>query len=264
MDDQPSDKVPSPDPTRLTTAQLNREIANLRELLEMIINGKVEFLRAELGGIKENFVTRLTDIDRAIALREKMVDSWPASFIEKIEALRALHNERFTSIQTQFKERDVRMEQNSRDAKIAVDAALQAAKEAVTEQNRSSSLAISKSDSATTKQIDTMGTMVQSAIAGLNLQIGDVKERITRIEGEGKGMVNETSRVQVESGAHHAVNANVIGVVGLVVGSLIGLGGLLVAFFDSSSKQAAAPMTSAATAQVPQIIVVPSLPATKP
>lgn len=231
----PQGSTPVPDPTTLTQEALRRDIGALERLLEV----------------------RLDGMDKAVSLRERMVDQQPAINDKKIEHLRELHNEKFNAIQLQFVERDVRTEQTSRDSKVAVDAALQAAKEAVSEQNKSSALAIGKSDAATTKQIDTMGTLIQSTIAGINSQIGDLKERLTRIEGEGKGHT-------IEASTNRSVNSNMTAVIGLVVGSLIGLGGLLVAFMDNNGRSPAVGLTgamSSAPTLPPQIIVVPFQPA---
>src|SRR5665213_4442028 len=93
---------PIPDPSTLTTSQLHRELASLRELIE----------------------ARLDGTDKRIEI--------------------------------QFAERDKRADQAAKDSKSAVDAAFAAAKEAVSEQNKSSALAISKSETATTKQIDSI------------------------------------------------------------------------------------------------------------
>ena len=231
----PQGSTPVPDPTTLTQEALRRDIGAMERLLEV----------------------RLDGMDKAIMLRERIVDQQPAINDKKIEHLRELHDEKFNAIQLQFVERDVRTEQTSRDSKVAVDAALQAAKEAVSEQNKSSALAIGKSDAATTKQIDTMGTLIQSTIGGINSQISDVKERLTRIEGEGKGHT-------IEASTNRSVNSNMTAVIGLVVGSLIGLGGLLVAFMDNNGRSPAVGFTGAmspAPTLPPQIIVVPFQPA---
>jgi len=85
---------------------------------------------------------------------------------QKIDAQRDVQNEKFTAIQTQFKERDTRSDQTAKDNKSAIDAAFNAAKEAV-----------SKSEGTTVKQIDQFDG-----------KINDVKDRLTRIEGKGAGI----------------------------------------------------------------------------
>ncbi len=156
---------PIPDPTILTTQQLHRELFGLREIVE----------------------ARLNAMDRASEIVDKQITRVPSDAVAQMEHLKELHEEKFKSIQVQFTERDTRTEQTSRDSKVAVDAALQAAKEAVGEQNKSSALAIAKSETATTKQIDQQGLLIQTATAGLNDKIDDIKDRLTLIEGKSTG-----------------------------------------------------------------------------
>jgi ribosome maturation protein Sdo1 len=137
--------------------------------------------------IREIIETRLDGMDIAIRLLQDTADKFPARIDEKIGSLRAVHEERFVSIQTQFAERDVRTEQAAGAVKIAVDAALQAQKEAVGEQNKSSALAIAKSETSTTKQIDQIGTLIQNNTKAFDDKISDVKDRVNRIEGMGAG-----------------------------------------------------------------------------
>ena len=153
---------PVPDPTVLTTEQLLRENKWLRELIE----------------------GRLDGMDRAVEqVQQSILDKIPSEIDLRVEHLKELHDEKFASIQTQFEERDTRTEQTSRDSKVEVDAALQAAKEAVGEQNKSSALAISKSEAATTKQIDQQAVLITNVNAALDSKINDIKDRLNTIEG---------------------------------------------------------------------------------
>jgi alkyl sulfatase BDS1-like metallo-beta-lactamase superfamily hydrolase len=95
----------------------------------------------------------------------------------RLNAAKALQDEKFRFIELQFTERDVRMDQTSRDAKLAIDAALQAAKEAV-----------GKSEVSTAKQIDELKGRMQSEFKSTDDKINEVKERISRSEGEGFGI----------------------------------------------------------------------------
>ena len=103
-----------------------------------------------------------------------------------------------------------------------MDAALQAAKEAVGEQNKSSALAIAKSETATVKQIDQQGLLIATATKALDDKINDIKERLTRIEGKAEGKT-----VQTASG--HASGNYIVGIVGLIVAVLSVIGGILIA-----------------------------------
>jgi hypothetical protein len=158
-------RLPVPDPTTLTTDQLRREISALREILE----------------------TRFVAVDKLLDSMQRNLDRRHEDIVDVVGNLRTLHEEKFHSIQVQFSERDTRTEQTSRDSKVAVDAALQAAKEAVGEQNKSSALAIAKSEAATTKQIDQIGVILSATAGGLNDKIEDIKDRLTRQEGASKG-----------------------------------------------------------------------------
>lgn len=168
--------TPNPDPTILTTQQLLREIATSRELVE-----------SKVDGLQAMFETRLDGMDKAIEILNKISDRAMSTIAESVSQLQKLHEEKFRSIATQFAERDTRTEQTSRDSKVAVDAALQAAKEAVGEQNKSNSLAIAKSETAFTKQIDQIGVQISTQQKGSDDKIDDIKSRLQSIESTKKG-----------------------------------------------------------------------------
>ncbi len=76
-----------------------------------------------------------------------------------------MSEEKFRSIQLQFRERDVREERSSKDSKLAVDAALQAAEKAV-----------AKSEQSTMKQIE-----------ATDARVDDVRVRLTTVEAKAEG-----------------------------------------------------------------------------
>ena len=194
----PTVSRPDPDPTTLTTQALYREINQVHDLIN-----------SEVSAVSSGLSSRLDGADRERLHLQSQIDMFPTETTRRIDTLRLLHQEKFDSIQVQFAERDTRTEQTSRDSKVAVDAALQAAKEAVGEQNKSSALAIAKSEASTTKQIDQQGLLIASSTQGLDDKIDDIKDRLTRIEGNTSG--------------GHQVWGYMIG----VAGSLIGIISLL-------------------------------------
>jgi hypothetical protein len=165
------DSRPVPDPTVLTTQQLLREIFSVREIYD----------------------TRLEGMDKAVTLLQATLNKSPST-----AEMYAKHEQMFVNIANQFKERDTRTDQNKIDNKVNVDAALQAAKEAVGENNKSSAQAIAKSEAATTKQIDAIGALIISGQKSLDDKItsgqkasddkiDDIKTRLTSIESNKLG-----------------------------------------------------------------------------
>lgn len=211
LPDARGDIRPIPDPTRLTTEQLDREIGSLRAVLD-----------AGLASLRQIIEARLNGNDRAIQLLQSTADKFPQWVDEKIAAVRDVVTEKFNSIEKQFTERDVRTEQAAGAVKIAVDAALQAQKEAATETNKSGTAAITKSETATTKQIDQLGELIRTMTKGFDDKIGDVKDRLTRIEGKGEG-VDHTQTTRQSS------NSYVVALASLAVAIVLGSAGLILA-----------------------------------
>jgi hypothetical protein len=225
--------LPRPDPTILTTQQLLREVASVREILESRLNGMdkaISLLQAavdrsptipqiyaeftekfvavqqllkdrdvKLEQVTQNFyiakdtallaakeaVTEQNKTTRAaisadLAGMSKIIDSLQLR-LDNMRPVGEVYTEfveKFRGVQVQFHERDIRFEQAARDNKIAVDAALEAAKEAVGEQNKSSAMAIAKSEAATTKQMDAIGAIIQTSTKSLDDKINDLKDRL--------------------------------------------------------------------------------------
>src|SRR5665647_978083 len=136
MSDKSASVFPVPDPTVLTTRQLLREIEILRDL----VDDKVEVRQREVAALKELLFVRIDAMEQATALRARAVDDAPANNARQISHLRELMDERFASIGVQFKERDIRSERETRDNKLAVDAAFAAQEKQAVAQNESLSL----------------------------------------------------------------------------------------------------------------------------
>lgn len=170
--------VPVPDPTVLTTQALLREIEGLRERATHDNTMLRELIEARLDGN-----------DQAIVLLRSTIDKIPVSIDSAIKRLQDLHEEKFNSIQTQFKERDTRTEQASKDSKVAIDAALSAQKESVDKQNTSNTLAVNKSEASFTKQVDEIGKRIDTVGKSLDEKVTDIKERLTTIESRTAGAI---------------------------------------------------------------------------
>lgn len=182
------------DPSALTIQHIWREVAALKELMM----SKITSIDKSIETAHQNEVRRPTEIDRVInelkMLQDEKFKSVSKQYDERIvfterlnESASLLTIEKFNGVEKQFRERDVRVEQTAKDTKVAVDAALQAAEKAVGKQNESFALSIAKSETATMKQIDQQGAIIGNATSSLDGKINDVKERLTRIEGNSTG-----------------------------------------------------------------------------
>ena len=142
----------------------------------------------------------------------------------ELEALKELakswldvHLEKFHSIEKQFSERDTRTEQISSQSQLAINAALQAAKEMGEKQNQAFAAATLKSEAATIKQIDQINVLIQSSTKNLETQIDDLKARTGLIEGRGYGKQAGTDGGRANLAVGISIAFLVIGVISLAV-----------------------------------------------
>lgn len=186
---------PNPDPTvrtneavKAAAEQQRRDLQSLREILE----------------------ARLDAIDTATTLRLQGYDAQPASIERAVNHLEQLNNEKFSSIEQRFHERDIRLDQTAITSKQAIDAALLAAKELVGQQNTSNVEAAAKAERAFTKQIDQTSALISALEKGLTDRILELKERMDR----GEGSVQGTSATQVQHRAATSIAWQIAAAVG--------------------------------------------------
>ena len=158
---------PNPDPTIATNEAVERAMKSERDY----VDGKVNVIEVRLNGM-----------DTATALRLGQFEDLPSQIDEKVNHLRELTEEKFSSVKVQFVERDDRTKSEGVANEVKVNAAFAAQKEAAAEQNKSNTLAINKSEDATKEAISKLGQLVQTNLDGIATQISDLKERIGKIE----------------------------------------------------------------------------------
>ena len=218
--------VPVPDPTVLTTQAT--DVAK-------------DQLRRELEAVKEVLETRLNAMDKAIELFQKHNDLTPLQMKDWINNVHILLeqrfetvNERFRTIGIQFTERDTRTEQIARGNETALTAALNAAKEAVNQQNIAFTQATSKSEAAFIKQIDQLVALFQTGMKALDEKIttgtktsddkiANVEKQLTMLVGSGVGQVNARTERHEVSGTWIGVLGLIVGVLGLLTAAAVGL-----------------------------------------
>lgn len=164
------------DPTSLTTAQLQREIAALKELV---------FVR--LGAIEEGIETAHNDLVRVPTDVQKQIAGLREYLEGKIECDKELKEEKFKYIIERFDIIEQARQEQKRDTATAIDAALRSAKEAVIEQNSNNNNNINKSENNMTKQLEQIGRQMTEQFRAHDDKINDVKDRLTKAESTSTG-----------------------------------------------------------------------------
>lgn len=224
-DDEGQDKAHSvgadgkTDPTTLTTDQLRREIGALKDLMLREISQLEKLSATEIACAQELADQKFAAIDHATALRLTVIGDIPKTIAEKVNHLAALNEERFASVGRQFAERDTRTDAITVLNNKALDAALAAQKEAAAETNKSNTLAISKSETATTETINKLAELFQTTTDGLSDKIDDLKSRVGAIDAtmvgfieRGAGVRQSVSDTRQSGVDSRAVLASVLGV----------------------------------------------------
>jgi hypothetical protein len=131
--------------------------------------------------------------------------------------VRDVNTEKFQAIDSRFAERDVRTEQTALASRTSLEAALAAAKEAVSEQNKANAQAIAKSELATQKQIDAMAQLMTNSNKSLEDKIGDLRTRLDRGEGRSTGSTETRAEKRLDVGAMIQAAAVLATIIGLVI-----------------------------------------------
>jgi cation transport regulator ChaB len=164
--------------------------------LARAIGGERDYLNARLAMVLQ----MLADRDRAIDVLSVTVNRVPTDVQQAVANLKLLIDERFKSIETQFKERDTRQEREARDNTVAVNAAFAAQKESALAQDTSNAKAIAKSEAATTESINKLGELQSTTTQALSEKVDDLKDRITTVESLRMGQQDQRVERRAISG----------------------------------------------------------------
>jgi hypothetical protein len=230
--------TPIPDPTVLT----NQAVAQATDTLRRELMAAVALLDAKLEGQHDVIETRLAGMDEAVRLIAEWRKQLPKEIKDEVNQLERLGLERFGTIQERFhgldrviqavetglalrfKELETRSEREARDNKVAVDAAFAAQKEAASEQNKSNTLAISKSEAATSETLNKQADLFKSTTDALGARIEDSKQLLSRIDTRLTAIESRGVQVRETQGQSNWV----IGAGMSVLALLISLAGLIV------------------------------------
>jgi len=217
------------DLTRVPT-DTDKQVSNLREqvgLLLKTIEQRLDSADTAITLVRQNATethrTLQTQIDHRPAEMDARVGHLQDLIVERSKTVAQQFEtvaERFRGVETQFVERDVRVKESATATATAVAAALQAAKEAVGEQNKSFTVSIDKSEKATGEQISQQRVALDTATKGIDVQIADIKDRLARIESMGVGRIQAVSET-------HAAATDTRGTIALMISAGVALFGVI-------------------------------------
>jgi hypothetical protein len=183
-----------PDPSLLTTSALLREISTLKEQLQEALRGEVRIIMTRIEGIEkaiqkasDDYTRVPTLLDREVTNIRALTDEKFATLAIRLDGADERRAEKFRAIEVQFVERDVRTDQATRASQQALDAALAASKETMSEQHRSMLAALSEIKATWAKQTDSQTSLFQTETRALRDIAGTLEQRLTRIEAAALG-----------------------------------------------------------------------------
>lgn len=265
---------PLTDPTKLTTEAVNRATDNWRrelgaavEILTTRLAGmdtatkinaeriaeipeaadaQREHLRQDIDrqvlGLRELHDGRLDSLDATVALLGSSVQAVPADVDRAVKALREIMSADIRNVQDVATQKFEAIEGTFASNALALTAALAAQKEAAAEQNKSNTLAITKSEQATKETIAANAAQTTNSLASQAATIDDIKQRVVRIESGGLATAaahnsqladdsySQAGRIAQAAQAASAQAAQ-RATISLVIAGIVGLVGIISALF---------------------------------
>lgn len=206
------ERVPIPDPTRLTTQQLYREIAAQTEAFVKEVAALRLATEIELRAIKADILSLRAGLDKI-----------PDRIDEKVRVLKDLFSERFTAIATQFTALDQSRTELATATADNLRTALLAYKELMTQQNLAFAQATTKAEQSTGVRIAQLEALVESKIKALDEKSTESTARLLRLEGGSAG----ERLARTDAGNNTTLLLGIIGtIVGVIVLGLAVLGAI--------------------------------------
>jgi hypothetical protein len=210
--DLPRSLVPIPDPTAITTQQIASTKQELREEFRALLAVSQTLSASE----RNTLIVRLDAMDKASVILSENITRVPTLLdreitrvVDMLARSEQLMDEKFTAVAQQFRERDIRSDQDKSASGTAISAALSSLKELIALQNTANSAAIGKSDASTIKQMDGIVALLASNNNALNDKISVINGRLDRGEGG--------------NSAHSASTATMISIAAVAVALFVGL-----------------------------------------
>jgi hypothetical protein len=171
----------------------------------------------QLQATRELLETRFDAMDKAQTLLAANVDKVPYAILQEAGNLKALLQREILNVQDVATQKFEAIEGTFASNALALTAALAAQKEAAAEQNKSNTLAITKSEQATKETIAANATQTATGQSSLSRELADLKERLVRIESGGVATASAKSERRLDAGLNYTAASVLLGFLVLAI-----------------------------------------------
>ena len=215
----------NPDPSVATTTNLLREITGSRELAQVLVNFTREIVERQMRGDREFLNVRIDHLESQVNKHPSDVASSIGYLAVNVDEKLKVFEREFANIQIQFTERDTRLETGRVDSNKAIDAAFASADKAINKTEQGFKDQITEQG----RRIDTVSRSGDEKINDVKEMINDQKDRITALEGRTQGITMQKTETFGQVQQHTAGGTLITAIVFGVLGSMLGLGGFIIA-----------------------------------
>jgi hypothetical protein len=212
------------DATEGTTAGL-REVLETRlaamdkatELLAATVGRVPSETDKQVNALRELLNARIDGMDKATKLLAETVDRIPTDVDRAVGAATELIQAQLRNVQDTSLEKFSAIDGTFASNALALTAALAAQKEAAAEQNKSNTLAITKSEQATKETITANAAQTATGLTSLGATFADLKERLVRLESMGVGAAGQRTERRLDLGSNMTAGALLLGFLVLAI-----------------------------------------------
>jgi hypothetical protein len=170
-----------------------------------------------VGALRELLGARIDGMDMATELLAVNVRAVPTDIDKAARALREILQGEIKNVQDVAIEKFLAIDGTFSSNALALTAALAAQKEAAAEQNKSNTLAITKSEVATKEKIDSNALQTATSLKSLADRLDDLKERVDRGEGQEHGQATGRTEQRLNVGQVIAALSVLVAVVSIIL-----------------------------------------------
>jgi hypothetical protein len=153
----------------------------------------------QLQSTRELLETRFRGMDEATKLLAANVDKVPYAILQEAGNLKGLLLREIQNVESVAQEKFTAIEGTFASNALALTAALAAQKEAAAEQNKSNTLAITKSEQATKETIAANAAQTATGLGSQAANIADLKDRVVRLESGGVATATAKTEQRLDS-----------------------------------------------------------------